>query len=136
MNPATLLEKAKLFRQAFNQEMLPDISKYGIIKKRLWDMQIDLIEEEAGEFFEACDEVYADPDNKDRRRELLKELSDLVFVCYQFAAAFNLNLDEAMRRVFASNMSKLGDDGKPIYRHDGKVLKGDKYKPPIFNDLV
>ena len=116
--------------------MLPDISKYGFIKKQLWDMQIDLIEEEAGEFFEACDEVYADPDNKDRRRELLKELSDLVFVCYQFAAAFNLNLDEAMRRVFASNMSKLGDDGKPIYRHDGKVLKGNKYQPPNFNDLI
>ena len=60
--------------------------------------------------------------------EVLKELSDLVFVCYQFAAAYGLDLDTAMQRVFESNMSKLGDDGKPIYREDGKVLKGPNYR--------
>lgn len=45
-------------------------------------------------------------------------------------------LDEAFRRVHASNMSKLGDDGKPIRREDGKVLKGPNYKPPVLIDLI
>ena len=55
---------------------------------------------------------------------------DLVFVCYQFAAAYNLDLDEALRRVFESNMSKLDEQGNVIYRADGKVLKGPNYQPP------
>ena len=49
----------------------------------------------------------------------------------------NWNLDEALNRVHESNMSKLDDDGKPIYREkDGKVLKGPNYKPPTLEDLV
>lgn len=44
--------------------------------------------------------------------------------------------DEAFRRVHISNMSKLGDDGKPIYREDGKVLKGPNYQPPVLEDLA
>ena len=100
------------------------------LKKQLWNMQTDLIEEEAAEFLEAADEVFADPENDKRREEMLKELCDLVFVCYQFAAAFSLDLDEALRRVFESNMSKLDEHGKPIYREDGKVLKGPNYQPP------
>ena len=136
MTQASLLEQAKLFRQAFGQEMLPAVSIDGIINQNLWNMQLDLIEEECTELFEAADETYADPENDNRRVELLKELSDLVFVCYQFAAAFNLNLDESMRRIFASNMSKLDDNGNPIYREDGKVLKGPRYKKPILIDLV
>ena len=129
----TLLDQAKAFREAFGQEMLTNISRYGFIKKQLWTMQLDLIEEEAGELFDAADEVFADPENDKRRAELLKELCDLVFVCYQFAAAFNLDLDTAMERVFESNMSKLGEDGKPIYRADGKVLKGPNYAPADLN---
>ncbi len=66
----------------------------------------------------------------------LKELSDLVYVCYQYAANMGWDLDEAMYRVHESNMSKLDDDGKPIYRDDGKVLKGPNYKPPNLEDLV
>ena len=125
----TLLDQAKAFREAFGQEMLTNISRYGFIKKQLWSLQLDLIEEEAGELFDAADQVYADPENNKRRQELLKELCDLVFVCYQFAAAFNLDLDTAMERVFESNMSKLDENGKPIYRADGKVLKGPNYAP-------
>jgi len=52
------------------------------------------------------------------------------------AASQDWDLDEAMRRVHESNMSKLGEDGKPIYRADGKVLKGPNYKPPYLNDLI
>ena len=66
----------------------------------------------------------------------LKELADLVYVCYQFAASQEWDLDEAMRRVHESNMSKLDNNGKPIYRADGKVLKGPNYKEPYLLDLI
>ena len=129
------MNEARRFREVFGQEMLPNISHYGFIKKKLWNMQLDLIEEEAAEFLEAADEVFADPENNKRREELLKELCDLVFVCYQFAATYDLDLDEALRRVFESNMSKLDESGKPIYREDGKVLKGPNYQPPDLSQL-
>ena len=132
----TLQNQAIAFRQTFNQECLPNISHYGFVKKQMWDMQCDLIEEEAAEFLEAADECFADPENVDRRMDLIKELSDLVFVCYQFAAAFNLDLDKAMTLVFESNMSKLDEQGKPIFRPDGKVLKGPNYQLPDLMSCV
>ena len=70
------------------------------------------------------------------RQNCLKELADLVYVCYQYAANMGWDLDKAMDRVHQSNMSKLGEDGLPIYRDDGKVLKGPNYKPPNLEDLV
>ena len=48
----------------------------------------------------------------------------------------NWDIEQALRRVHRSNMSKLGEDGKPIYREDGKVLKGPNYQPPDLSDLV
>jgi predicted HAD superfamily Cof-like phosphohydrolase len=68
--------------------------------------------------------------------ECLKELADLVYVCYQYAANLGWDLDEALDRVHQSNLSKLDDNGNPIYREDGKVLKGPRYEPPNLNDLV
>ena len=68
--------------------------------------------------------------------ECLKELADLVYVCYQYAANLGWDLDETLDRVHKSNLSKLGEDGTPIYREDGKVLKGPNYQPPNLNDLV
>ena len=91
-------------------------------------IQKALIDEEWSEFHEA----YHMKDDCDQ----LKELADLVYVCYQFAASQEWDLDEAMRRVHESNMSKLDDNGKPIYRADGKVLKGPKYKEPYLLDLI
>tara|TARA_Y100000401_G_scaffold15995_1_gene10853 strand:- start:8468 stop:8905 length:438 start_codon:yes stop_codon:yes gene_type:complete len=129
------LEEARLFREAFGQEILPNISHYGFIKKKLWSMQLDLIREEVNELFAAADEVYADPENDKRREEFLKEAADSVFVIYQLAAAYSLELDEALHRVFKSNMSKLDEDGKVIYRADGKVLKGPNYEPPNLDGL-
>ena len=72
----------------------------------------------------------------DPPEQQLKELADLVYVCYQYAANEDWDLDEAMKRVHASNMSKLNEYGKPIYREDGKVMKGPFYKPPNLTDLV
>lgn len=66
----------------------------------------------------------------------LKELADLLYIIYGTAEAFGWNLDEAVNRVHDSNMSKLGADGKPIYRADGKVLKGPGYREPYLGDLV
>ena len=68
--------------------------------------------------------------------DCLKELADLVYVCYQYAANMKWDLVEALHRVHISNMSKLDEDGKPIFREDGKVLKGPHYKPPNLEDLV
>jgi len=68
--------------------------------------------------------------------EALKELADLVYVCYQYAENMGWFLDEALDRVHKSNMSKLDTEGNPIYREDGKVLKGPNYKPPTLTDLV
>ena len=81
-------------------------------------------------------EEYAEVLSATKAEDLLKELADLVYVTYGYAATFNWNLDEAVRRVHASNMSKLGDDGQPIYREDGKVLKGPNYQEPDLTDLV
>ncbi len=132
----TLQEQAVKFREAFNQEMLEGIVRYGFIKEKLFDMQAGLIAEEANEFLQACADLKKDPHKPENHIEVLKEASDIVFVAYQFCAAYGLDLDTAMQRVFESNMSKLDDDGKPQYRSDGKVLKGPNYKKPELHDLV
>ena len=114
----TLMDQAEEFRTAYN------LTTNGNQRPT----QKSLIDEEWSEFHEAfyfeneCDQ--------------LKELADLVYVCYQMAASQEWDLDEAMRRVHKSNMSKLGEDGKPIYRADGKVLKGPNYAPPNLKDLT
>ena len=90
-------------------------------------MQLSLIAEEWEEFLDA---VADEPDENQ-----LKELADLVYVAFQYAASRGWELDEALDRVYESNMSKLVD-GKPLRREDGKVLKGPNYKPPTLIDLV
>ena len=81
-------------------------------------------------------EEYAEVLSATEAEDLLKELADLVYVTYGYAATFGWDLDEAVRRVHASNMSKLDDKGEPIYREDGKVLKGPNYQEPDLTDLV
>ena len=66
---------------------------------------------------------------------ILKECCDLVYVAVGTAVAFGMNFDEAFKRVHASNMAKLWEDGKPRYREDGKVLKPPTYIPPYLGDL-
>jgi predicted HAD superfamily Cof-like phosphohydrolase len=91
-------------------------------------MQLDLISEEFKEFTEAvANEPYENE---------LKELADLVYVCFQYAENMEWDLEEALDRVHKSNMSKLGLDGAPIRRSDGKVLKGPNYQPPTLTDLI
>ena len=91
-------------------------------------MQRALIAEEFYEFLFAID-------NQGYEEEI-KELADLVYVCFQYAENMEWDLEIALDRVHKSNMSKLGLDGKPIRRSDGKILKGPNYEPPYLNDLV
>ena len=96
-------------------------------------MQKNLIVEEFKEFLEAEGMLFRN--SKPLHEDAIKELSDLVYVCYQYAENMGWDLDEALRRVHESNMSKL-EDGKAVYREDGKVLKSANYQPPTLSDLV
>ena len=93
-----------------------------------------MIVEEFKEFLEADGLMFRHGANV--QSETLKELADLVYVCYQYAENMNWFLDEALNRVHESNMSKLDEDGKPIYRNDGKVLKGPNYEAPDLSYLI
>jgi len=73
---------------------------------------------------------------KKTKERMLKELADLQYVISGMAVAFDLPLQVAFVRVHKSNLSKLGGDGKPIYREDGKVLKGPNYAPADMEDLI
>ncbi len=97
-------------------------------------MQRTLIVEEFKEFLEAENQLLTG--FVVNATDTLKELADLVYVCYQYAENLGWDLDEALNRVHRSNMTKLGEDGEPVYREDGKVLKGPNYQPPNLSDLV
>lgn len=68
--------------------------------------------------------------------EVMKEACDLVYVIMGMFVEMGWDFEEAFDRVHKSNMSKLDDEGNPIYREDGKVLKSDNYEPPDLSDLV
>ena len=96
--------------------------------------QTNLIVEEFKEFLEADQNmILMHPQD---REACLKELADLIYVCAQYAENMNWDIEQALRRVHKSNLSKLGEDGKPIKREDGKVLKGPNYQPPDLSDLI
>ena len=124
--PSTLQQQAREFRKSYR---IPN-SKTAIQRST----QKGLIVEEFKEFLEAEGLLFRhDPAFT---TDTLKELADLVYVCYQYAENMGWDLDTAMDRVHQSNMSKLGEDGKPILREDGKVLKGPNYQPPTLTDLI
>lgn len=124
----TLLSQAFQFRTAY--EITEDNSSHHL--------QRELIREEYVEFMGAYNDAFFLKENptQEQKEHLLKELGDLVFVCFQFAACMGWDLDEAMDRIYVSNMSKLGEDGKPIRSVSGKVLKGPNYAPPNLSELV
>lgn len=99
-------------------------------------LQQNLIDEEHLEVAHAYLDLKEDITNRRAREHLLKEDADLLYVLFQRAACFGWDLQTAYNRVHASNMSKLGADGKPIRREDGKVLKGPNYFEPSLIDLV
>ena len=125
MKKSFLSDQAKEFRKKYHLKNSADRATRGVQHK--------LIVEEFKEFLEAEGMLFMHGIN--HQEHALKELADLVYVCYQYAENMGWFLDEALNRVHESNMSKLGEDGKPIYREDGKVLKGPGYKPPDLSDL-
>ena len=118
--------EAQDFREAYQ------LTRSSSVKDR--SRQRNLITEEFKEFLEAEAQLYLT--SSKIKQDCLKELADLVYVCYQYAVNMGWDLDKAMDRVHESNMSKLDEYGKPIYREDGKVLKGPNYNPPNLEDLV
>ena len=126
MKKTFISDQAKEFRTKYNLQ-----SSRGRTKR---SYQKNLIVEEFKEFLEADGLLFRD--NLKIEEAALKELADLVYVCYQYAENMGWFLDEALERVHKSNMSKLGEDGKPVYREDGKVLKGPDYEPPTLMDLI
>ncbi|MDP7197985.1 MAG: nucleoside triphosphate pyrophosphohydrolase family protein, partial [SAR202 cluster bacterium] len=73
--------------------------------------------------------------NKDLK-EVADSLTDILYVTYGAGHAFGINLDECFEEVQKSNMSKLGEDGKPIYNKQGKVMKGPKYSEPDLSKFI
>ncbi len=125
MKKTFLSDQAKEFRTKYNLKNSHDRSTRHVQK--------NLIIEEFKEFLEA--EGFLFMHGKNHQEHALKELADLVYVCYQYAENMGWFLDEALDRVHKSNLSKLDEEGNPIYREDGKVLKGPNYKPPTLEDL-
>ena len=110
---------------SFGQETLV---KPTLPNDDLAELRVDLIQEEVDELQEAL----AAKDIV----EIADALTDILYVTYGAGHAFGIDLDTCFTEVHRSNMSKLGIDGKPIYREDGKVLKGPNYAPPELEDLI
>lgn len=85
-------------------------------------LRIDLLQEEVSEFVAASE--------KEDLVAIADALADIVYVIYGTALTYGIELDSVLREVHSSNMSKLGVDGKPLLRADGKVIKSDRYLPP------
>ncbi len=107
------------FMKKFGQEVKtsPDLSS-----EEVRALRIDLIGEEFAELVEAM--------QKEDVVGVADALTDILYVTYGAGHAFGINLDKCFLEVQRSNMSKLGPDGKPMYREDGKVMKGPNYKEP------
>tara|TARA_B100000965_G_scaffold24707_1_gene18566 strand:+ start:419 stop:790 length:372 start_codon:yes stop_codon:yes gene_type:complete len=115
----TNFEKVGLFMKTFGQEVK---TKPGLSSEKINNLRISLINEELEEFKEAVK-------NNDLK-EAVDALTDILYVTYGAGHAFGVNLDKCFDEVQQSNMSKLGEDGKPIYNDAGKVMKGPRYFKP------
>lgn len=93
------------------------------------NLRIKLIREEFNEVLEAFETGQTVP-------EVVKELCDLLTVTYGTLLTMGVNPDIAFNMVHVSNMSKLDSDGRPVFREDGKVMKGENYKPPQMEDIL
>ena len=121
----TNFEKVGLFMKTFGQEikMKPSFST-----EKINQLRIDLIKEELQELQEAIK-------NNDLK-ETVDALTDILYVTYVAGHAFGVNLDECFDEVQRSNMSKLDENGKPIYNDAGKVMKGSNYFKPNLSKFL
>ena len=121
----TNFQKVKNFMETFGQEVKikPSLSSDKINKLRY-----NLIEEELNEFKQALD--------SNDLLEVADALTDILYVTYGAGHAFGINLDACFEEVQNSNMSKLGNDGEPIYNDQGKVMKGPNYFKPDLSKFI
>jgi len=117
--------KVKTFMETFGQEVK---TKPSFSSDKINSLRYDLIKEELEELKEAME-------NKDLL-EVADALTDILYVTYGTGHAFGIDLDKCFKEVQNSNMSKLGEDGKPIYNESGKVMKGPKYFKPNLTKFV
>jgi predicted HAD superfamily Cof-like phosphohydrolase len=115
----TNFEKVKLFMDTYGQEV-KDKAEFSDVKTN--KLRIDLIKEELEELTQAM--------NDKNLLEVADALTDILYVTYGAGHAFGIDLDKCFDEVQNSNMSKLGEDGKPIYNESGKVMKGPNYFKP------
>jgi predicted HAD superfamily Cof-like phosphohydrolase len=117
--------KVKTFMETFSQEVK---TKPSFSTDKINNLRYDLIKEE-------LEELKVAMENKDLL-EVADALTDILYVTYGAGHAFGINLDKCFDEVQNSNMSKLGEDSKPIYNESGKVMKGPKYFKPDLTKFV
>ena len=117
--------KVKTFMETFGQEVK---NRPSFSTSKINNLRYDLIKEE-------LEELKVAMDNKDLL-EVADALTDILYVTYGAGHAFGIDLDKCFEEVQSSNMSKLGEDGKPIYNESGKVMKGSKYFKPDLTKYV
>jgi predicted HAD superfamily Cof-like phosphohydrolase len=117
--------KVGTFMKTFGQEVK---NKASFSTDKINKLRIDLIKEELDELTEAMN-------NKDLL-EVADALTDILYVTYGAGHAFGINLDKCFEEVQNSNMSKLDENGKPIYNDAGKVMKGPNYFKPNLSKFV
>ena len=121
----TNFEKVKIFMETFGQEVK---SKSSLSSDKINSLRLSLIQEELDELNKAI----RDKDIV----EVADALTDILYVTYGAGHAFGVDLDQCFDEVQNSNMSKLGDDGKPIYNENGKVMKGPNYFKPDLSKYI
>lgn len=121
----TNFNNVKKFMETFGQEVQ---FKASFPDKKIQNLRIKLIEEELSELKDAIK-------NNDIV-EVADALTDILYVTYGAGHAFGINLDQCFKEVQESNMSKLDENGKPIYNENGKVLKGPYYREPDLKKIV
>ena len=115
----------KKFMETFGQEVK---NKAEFPSEKIQDLRVSLIDEELSELKEAIE-------NKDIK-EVADALTDILYVTYGAGHAFGIDLDKCFDEVQRSNMSKLDEDGKPIFNEHGKVLKGPNYFKPNLEKFI
>ena len=118
-------DDVKTFMQTFGQEVK---IKAEFPKKEIVKLRYHLIKEELSELQNAIK-------TKDLK-EIADALTDILYVTYGAGHAYGIDLDKCFKEVQKSNMSKLGEDGKPIYNEKGKVMKGSKYFEPNLKQFI
>ena len=121
----TNFEKVGHFMKTFGQEVKTNSE---LSSEKINNLRINLINEELEELKKAIEDKNI--------IEVADALTDILYVAYGAGHAFGINLDKCIDEVQKSNMSKLGDDGKPIYNENGKVMKGPKYFKPDLSKFI